>query len=201
MSNFSFFFLLLLSSRPPRAARNTFAKQLMYRKKFVYTRKKMRHICFIFLSLSSLLQLDIYFSAREKLGKIRGKSEAQMIFRRSFSSFPFHPVVCEEKNANYFVFVPLSRLSRNSAASRRTAILIFTHRNFLYLFTLEKFLLSASKWLFRFTFFCVVRWILCQEFFAFSFRFFLCNKYLFAKFSKYKLDFFCFSFFFVTKYT
>lgn len=86
-------------------------------------------------------------------------------------------------------FLPLSRLSRNSAASIRTAILIFTQKSFLlYLFTLKEF----SDFFFLILFFVVEasakisRFSLqLVDFFAKKFSFiFLCNKYLFAKFSK-----------------
>lgn len=138
------------------------------------------------------LQLGIY-----KLGAFQRGGGGWRVSSNDFSPFFSRAEEEEEKNANNLSFVPLSRLSRNSAASRRTAILIFTHRYFLYLFTPEKFLLLASKWLFlflsdHFFLFCVARWILCQEFFLL----YVINIYL-QKFSKYKLDFLLFFLLFI----
>lgn len=42
------------------APSNTFAKQLMCRKKFCVHSRKKRHICFIFLSLTAFLQLGTF---------------------------------------------------------------------------------------------------------------------------------------------
>lgn len=141
---------------------------------FVYS-EKTPYLFYIFLlsAVSIFFQLGVDFYFRGDDGVAHGKVSLRGLKKPK-----------KKLAGNKSRFSPLSRLSRNSAASIRTAILIFFFFRFcLFIYTRRIFfsLLLSNLWLFLSTYFSSQLYVnfLPRNFLTYLISY-LCNKYLVA---------------------